>query len=216
MHLPECVLQFGPVHTHWTFPWERMNGCMGSIPMNRHHVEQQFMRHFVRQQVLRELPSLTDDVMEPAQQMVFDSLWGEVKSLPRALGADMLIAARDLGRSSNLVNGSEPIDFQMIHLHNKKKYHTFPPVEQKHGNDYPDLIKSVSQLFPHLHAATQIQVDPFHERATSMRLFGDRIGTDLSRLKRSSYVLVYFKKRVMPVQCLSFVTVQITEHSRQK
>jgi hypothetical protein len=79
MHLATCMRDFGPVHAQWTFPWERMNGCMGAIPMNRHHVEQQFMRSFTRQQVIRSLPSLTGDKMTDDEATLFDSMWGEME-----------------------------------------------------------------------------------------------------------------------------------------
>ena len=31
-HLHECVLDFGPLHEFWLFPFERFNGVLGKIP----------------------------------------------------------------------------------------------------------------------------------------------------------------------------------------
>ena len=54
------MLDFGPSHAFWCFPFERYNGILGSYPTNKKAVEVQFMRKFVNSQSLRDLANTTD------------------------------------------------------------------------------------------------------------------------------------------------------------
>ena len=40
-HLPECIDDYGPVHSFWLFFFERYNGLFGRIPTNHKSIEVQ-------------------------------------------------------------------------------------------------------------------------------------------------------------------------------
>ena len=46
-HLKSCILDFGPVYSFWCFPFERMNGILGSYRTNCHDISVQLMRRFI-------------------------------------------------------------------------------------------------------------------------------------------------------------------------
>jgi hypothetical protein len=195
LHLRECILRYGPVHAHWTFPWERMNGCMGSIPMNRHHVEQQFMRSFVRRMVLRELPSLTGDQLSADESKLFDTMWGEVRSAARGLTAQELIDALTRLTGRGRVAGHEAVDAALV----KPSKAIFDDAE------YDLLQDSMHRHF----ISNKVTCKHNHEKSKRLRLFGDVLGSDTGRWKSSSYVLVYVDGYVRPAQCMSFVRVNV-------
>lgn len=200
LHFAECIELFGPVHTHWTFPWERMNGCMGAIPMNRHHVEEQFMRAFSRQHFLRSLPALSGDRLDPAQEKLFLSMWGEVKSAARGFTGRQLISFMNLQHSTGRVSGSEEIDAELVNP--KKKQ--FDPDDKECAK----LHTVLSGIYDG--PGTTIRFDSWYHHASCLRLYSEKIGTLNSRLERSSFVLIEHQGRSMPAQCRAFLRVSVT------
>ena len=202
LHMRDCIRDFGPVHAQWTFPWERMNGCMGAIPMNRHDVEQQFMRAFTWQQVLRSLPGLTGDSMTAEQTKLFESLWGEVRSAQRGFTSRHMITSLDLQRSPNLVTGNEPIAAQLV----RPKQKQWRLDKDTTRMDFKWLRLQFAQWFP----AGTCTVESFYDEAPLLELYGDRIGVMRSRLHRSSYVLYYHRGRTYPAQCITLIRPCVT------
>lgn len=47
LHLSECVRDYGPVYAFWCFPYERMNGILGSYHMNNRYISVQFANRFL-------------------------------------------------------------------------------------------------------------------------------------------------------------------------
>ena len=77
-HLKECFLDFGPASSFWAFPFERMNGTLGSVPTNHQSIEVQLMRKFYsNQHILQALNSNR----QPALQELFLPLKSSVGSL---------------------------------------------------------------------------------------------------------------------------------------
>lgn len=207
LHLKQGILQYGPVHAHWTFPWERMNGCMGSIPMNRHHVEQQFMRSFVRRMVLRELPSMTGTRLAEKEAKLFSSMWGEVKSASRGLTGQQLVDALvdQYADEKTQVTGCKPVDAEL------KK-----PVEAEFDEGDKDDVEEFVWLHESMkkHWNTQRLVcDRKHLTCPRLRLYGDMLGSDTGRWKSSSYVLVTVDGRALPAQCIRFVQCNMIVYS---
>ncbi len=56
-HLKECVLDYGPLHGFWCYPFERYNGLLGGLPNNNKSIEAQLMNRFLREKALMDLPS---------------------------------------------------------------------------------------------------------------------------------------------------------------
>jgi len=53
LHLKACLLDYGPVHGFWCFPFERFNGLLGSYPTNNINVEIQMMNKFIQHQSVK-------------------------------------------------------------------------------------------------------------------------------------------------------------------
>lgn len=51
-HLKECVLDYGPLHEFWLFPYERFNGILGHLPNNNKSIEIQLIKRFMNDQYL--------------------------------------------------------------------------------------------------------------------------------------------------------------------
>ncbi|KAL3858314.1 hypothetical protein ACJMK2_012908 [Sinanodonta woodiana] len=47
-HLDQCINDFGPIYSFWLFSFERENGILGSMPINRRNIEIQLMRKFIK------------------------------------------------------------------------------------------------------------------------------------------------------------------------
>ena len=63
LHLKECLLDYGPVHTFWLFSFERYNGLLGKFHTNNQMIEEQIMRKFLSEQQIAMLnipPEATD------------------------------------------------------------------------------------------------------------------------------------------------------------
>lgn len=55
LHLKDCLLDYGPVHGFWCFPFERFNGILGAYPTNNLNVEVQMMNRFTRHQAVKRM-----------------------------------------------------------------------------------------------------------------------------------------------------------------
>ena len=55
-HLKECVLDYGPLHEFWLFPFERFNGSLGHLPNNNKSIEIQLMKRFTNDQIFFAIP----------------------------------------------------------------------------------------------------------------------------------------------------------------
>lgn len=67
-HLKECILDFGPLHGFWCFPFERYNGVLGNVPNNNRSIEAQMMNRFVTDNTLMSMP-LPDTFTELRQHI---------------------------------------------------------------------------------------------------------------------------------------------------
>ena len=47
-HLKDVLLDYGPIHEFWLFPYERYNGTMGNFLTNNRNFEPQLMQRFLR------------------------------------------------------------------------------------------------------------------------------------------------------------------------
>lgn len=46
LHIPECMINYGPAHAFWTFAFERMNGMLIRVHTNRKDPGQTMVKHF--------------------------------------------------------------------------------------------------------------------------------------------------------------------------
>ena len=50
LHLKNCLVDYGPLHAFWCYPFERYNGVLGSMHTNRISIEPQLMKKFCQAQ----------------------------------------------------------------------------------------------------------------------------------------------------------------------
>ena len=50
-HLKQCLIDYGPLHAFWCYPFERFNGILGSFHSNRKAIESQIMKKFYQSQI---------------------------------------------------------------------------------------------------------------------------------------------------------------------
>lgn len=76
LHLKECLLDYGPVHSFWCFAFERYNGLLGKYHTNNQCIEVQVMKKFLREQQIRslEVPSETSSLFSSLQTKLSGSL----------------------------------------------------------------------------------------------------------------------------------------------
>ena len=59
-HLKECILDYGPLHEFWLFPFERLNGVLGQFPNNNKSIEVQLLKRFMNNQLVTKIPRPTE------------------------------------------------------------------------------------------------------------------------------------------------------------
>ena len=59
-HLIECILDYGPLHEFWLFPFERLNGVLGQLPNNKKLIEVQLLKRFMNDQLVIKIPRPTE------------------------------------------------------------------------------------------------------------------------------------------------------------
>ena len=42
------MIDYGPLHNYWCFPFERYNGLLGKLPNNNRSIEAQVMNRFIK------------------------------------------------------------------------------------------------------------------------------------------------------------------------
>ena len=73
-HLKQCLLDFGPAGSFWAFPFERLNGILGSVPTNHQAIETQLMRKFSsNQQTVHALKNSGDNSLQQLFQPFVNS-----------------------------------------------------------------------------------------------------------------------------------------------
>ena len=63
-HLKECVLDYGPPHAFWCYPFERYNGILGQYHTNRRSIESQLMKKFIHSQAYTNANILSNEFNE--------------------------------------------------------------------------------------------------------------------------------------------------------
>ena len=58
-HLKECILEYGPLHALWLFPFEKFYGILGQLPHNNKSIEAQLFRQLLKDQHVIAIPHYT-------------------------------------------------------------------------------------------------------------------------------------------------------------
>lgn len=71
LHLKQCILDYGPLHAFWCYPFERFNGILGNIHFNRKSIESQLMKKFLLSQGYTDSPFIPSNLahfLDPVDQ----------------------------------------------------------------------------------------------------------------------------------------------------
>lgn len=137
MHLVNCLLDYGPVHSFWCFPFERFNGVLGAYHTNKKSIEVQFMTKFLREQAVGAL-SWPDNTTE------FQALLKEeVKGSVGETGNVDVISMMELATVHNL----QTISYKKP---NRDVLKLIPPLKEKvlSSDDSKKLRSVYEQLYP--------------------------------------------------------------------
>jgi len=76
LHVAACMLDYGPVHSMWCFPFERFNKILGSYHTNNKNIEAQIMKKFLLQQKIKSFSN--DSIFEDFQDLFTDTSKGSL------------------------------------------------------------------------------------------------------------------------------------------
>ena len=202
VHLADCLRDFGPAHAQWTYPYERLNGIMGTTPMNRHAVEMQFGRHWSRITTLHVAPTLCNMPLSDKEAAVMESLLGSVRSADRGCSGSAMMCSFGLQRAQR-VTGLEKFDAAyLLSRPAKDKKEWFPP------SDFRTIAAELKERLGG--GYKDVSIRPTFLRGQRLQLYGDVLGTNRTRFARSANVLAHVAGRSRPAQCLFFLDVGVT------
>ena len=164
------MLDFGPSHAFWCFPFERHNGILGSYSTNMKAVEVQFMRKFMTSQSVKSLSMFADEEL-------CSLLPNNIVSHPMPVLADS-VAVELLNMANCSVSSFSCID-NIVELLPPLREYVFPA---------ESLEKNYSQLYTGFDISF---LSPF------IRLAGDLIGSDnnAASATASSVIMAYWPGR---------------------
>ena len=180
LHLKDIMLDFGPSHAFWCFPFERYNGILGSYSTNMKAIEVQFMRKFLTSQSVKSLSKFVDEELSSL-------LPNNTITSPAPLLADS-VAIKLLNISNCPVSSFSSID-NVVEL--------LPPL---HENVFSaELMEQLEIIYRQLYATSyDISLfSPFYLRSNRIRLAGDLIGSDnnAASATTSSVIMAYWPTR---------------------
>jgi len=92
LHLRDCMLDYGPVHSMWCFPFERFNKVLGSYHTNNKNIESQIMKKFLLQQRIKSLSN--DDVFEDFQELFDNTSKGSLSETDNSYSFQLMELAK--------------------------------------------------------------------------------------------------------------------------
>ena len=74
-HLKQCVLDYGPLHAFWCYPFEQYNGILGSFHSNKISIESQLIKKFCLSQAYIHSGYISPTIAQffPSDQQVADA-----------------------------------------------------------------------------------------------------------------------------------------------
>ena len=70
VHLKQCILDYGPLHSFWCYPFERYNGILGNLHTNRKSIESQLMKKFCTSQAYVSSGTISPTVAQYLQDIL--------------------------------------------------------------------------------------------------------------------------------------------------
>lgn len=186
LHLYKSVLNFGPVHAFWCFPFERYNGVLGSFQKNWVSPELQMTRKFLAYQNLLLIDVSTSLPEDLREFFVYQArMCGEISVGEGSLeqshidSLDLLEYKKNCTCDLSIIDASESIMHTYSHRHEAIFNHT----------EVEYLISVYGKLYP---GVIINHVPMIHERFHNFQVFNQRYLSDKTRGSHSSAVCAYW------------------------
>ena len=187
-HLQDCVMDYGPLYSFWLFPFERYNGILGSYHTNQRSIEIQVMRKFLEDSEIKhamysDVPSIKDhiDLFQP----LLNKSPGGTASESLFPGQAIVTSPGDV--SALLQLPIIPVQPCMAFLTGQNASFLSPFVRSYFDADSLHYLKlSYSTFIPDLNPTN---VPRMFDCYNAVTLWGDRIGSEKSKLERCKYIL---------------------------
>lgn len=181
LHIKGTMLDFGPSHAFWCFPFERYNGILGSYTTNMKAVEVQFMRKFITSQSVKTFSRFAD----PQLCSLLPNTKSNITSVPLPTfmcGDGTVIDVLNMATS--------PLtSFSFI----KNIVELLPPFYE---SVFPaEALEQLEVIYKQLYTCSIVSfLSPFYHRCNRVRLAGDLIGSvqNAASATSSSVIMAYW------------------------
>ena len=186
LHIKETMLDFGPSHAFWCFPFERYNGILGSYSTNMKAIEVQFMRKFTNSQSVKNLSRFADSHLHsllPTSICTQNPSSSSLSTIP----VDDMTAEEVINMATSPMTSFKYIN-NFVEL--------IPPLSESiFSSDILERLELIyKQLYPNY---TVAYLSPFCHRCGRVSLGGDLIGSSYNAVSAntSSVVMAYWPGR---------------------
>ena len=189
LHLKECMLDYGPMHSFWCFPFERYNGVFESFQKNWICPELQVMTKFFNFQEAKSQLSLTD--------ACFDWLHNEETSCQDSIQQTLADPSMLQRYSRHVFCSIEQIDAT-----NSLIYESTSKVSEKlFSLDEVEWLRNVYFALYPLSKITQVFM--VHDVFNEVSIFGEKFLSVKARGNNSHSIIAYWPKSVEGSNVLS-------------
>ncbi|XP_077866348.1 uncharacterized protein LOC144354095 [Saccoglossus kowalevskii] len=178
-HLADCILDYGPVYSFWTFPFERFNGILGEGCGNQRSIEIQIMRKFLNEQFLSILPRPVDLEVDFSKFFPQNVQAGSVAE--SACDYDNLLKLSCLARDNIACAYATVL----------KSVKFFVPIGPFHMEYFDDAwLSNLKEMYKIVFSECEVKdVSGYVKQFAAVKLFNDVLGSENSRYSRSSLIL---------------------------
>ena len=195
-HLGECMVDYGPVHGFWCYPFERYNGLLGATPNNNRSIECQIMKRILREN--EALHSYSDDTIPESLFQCFPKMH-HTGSVAETMES---IINSDETNSSTIDIADCGISQPIICLPNYKTHYALTSDQKR------KLINMYSSM--HKVQVDYIEIAQTCFAYTSLTINGYRFGTHKDRTASSSIVMTYYDPSSFQ-QCATLKAARINQ-----
>ena len=192
------MVDYGPSHAFWCFPFERYNGLLGSYITNMKAVEVQFMRKFTTSQSVKALSIII--FADPQLSSLLPTTHSQNVT---ALTVTKTICSDELDQLYNARTSLKP--FRILDI-----VEALPPIcDFVFPSEDVLLLKSLySQLFPN---STITFTSPFYQRATRVSLAGDLLGSihNAASAPASSVIMAFWPGRGINLSAINYTRMRV-------
>lgn len=193
LHLKDNMLDFGPSHAFWCFPFERCNGILGSYSTNMKAVEVQFMRKFMTSQSVKGLSMFVDEEL-------CSLLPNDIVSHPVPALADS-VAIKLLNMSNCSISSFSCME-NIVELLPPLRECVFPA----------ESLEQLENIYSQLYTGYNVSfLSPFYLRSNRILLAGDLIGSDnnAASATASSVIMAYWPGRGDDITMIDNSTMRV-------